>query len=761
MTIDTLPAKKNYTVLTRKILIAAAFMAAGFLLSRVELIHSLAPFGPAFIAACFLSRRQETLLGVAGVILGALLLAEPVFVIMVSMIICASMLVINRSYKKRWMTLLVAAAAYIIASAVFRTNDIVTFMYSLLECCCCLVMIYVLETIIKFAVSPKKRSILSAEEGISITLGLFVFIAMFGTLNVKGVYIANILAMLLVVSIAYSAGAAFGAGTGLCLGIACCLSSACEVMIIGMLGLAGLVAGTLRKLKKPGTAISFFLVNILYVAAFYNRSLWLLVMIEAGIATVLFAAVPNKAFAFVAKYMDIKAKKQAEYKMHGQRFKELTADRLSEVSEVFLETGEMFSSGLNNQIVEEDKNISGILSLVAQSTCKSCVFKKSCWDNDFINTYNVFSKLFTVYEEKERLELCDIPESFAKRCFNTEGIINSAESVFSAYLLNLQWKKKILESRQITSSQLKGVAQVVCDLGSKIEAGFGFLDTIEQRVAAMLEQTGVRVREVCAEQSIGSGVSVGVRLAGSLKTKSMSALETAVSDACGVTMKKAPVQKSGVLRFEQLKKFDIETGLAALSKDEVSGDSFAHKEISEGRYMLLLCDGMGSGKDARQQSTAAVSLAEKFLRAGFEDSVIFDTINKLMMLKENNEAFSTVDLCMIDLFAGTAKFTKVGAECSYILGRYGVQVIKPGSLPIGILEEINPALAKKKLAAGDIIVMLSDGASDEIKGSPSDWFSEIKMGSAQQIAEAILRKAKSGEEIKDDMTVLVGKITQI
>lgn len=760
MTTDTIPAKKNYSKLLKKILIAAGFLAVGFALSRIELIRGLAPFGPAFIAACFLAKRQETLLGAAGVILGALLHTEPLFIIAVSLLVCSGILVINKSSKKRWITMTITAASYLIAAAILRTENVLEFMTSMLECLFCLVMIYVFQTLVTLVFSHKKRTILSNEERISIVLGLFVLVTMFGTLNIAGVYIANIIALLLAICVAYSTGAAFGAGVGLCLGIACCVGAAAEVMMVGMLGICGLVAGTLRRLKKPGTSISFFLATILYIVAFYSRTIWLLVMIEAGAAAVLFMAVPNKVFTFVGKYADTKTRKMAEYRMHGQRFKELTSDRLSEVSEVFRETGEMFAGEMQG-LTEQDKNISGVLSIVASSTCKSCVFKKSCWDKDFINTYNVFSKLFTTYEEKNTIEPTDIPKTFAKKCYNTDGIISAAQSVFGAYLLNLQWKKKIQESRQITGRQLKGVAEVVSSLGSQIDTGFKFLGAVENRVAAMLEQTGVSIREVCAEQSAGSGISVGVQVKGTVKVKSAKTLETAVSDACGVAMKKVTTKEQGVMRFEQTKRFNISTGIAALAKDRVSGDSYLFREISESRYLIMLCDGMGSGEEARKQSNAAISLAEKFFKAGFEDSVIFDTINKLMMLKGSDEVFSTMDLCMLDLNTGTAKFTKVGAECSYIIGKSGVTTIKPGALPIGILEEISPALTRKKLSDGDIIVMLSDGVADAIEEPISDWFSEISQGSEKQIADAILKKACGEDKAADDMTVLVSKITSI
>ncbi len=751
----------RHDTIIKKAVTAAALLAFGFLMGRIRLIGGISPFGPALVAACFLTRRNQSLFCATGAILGALLVqGDALYIVSVVLGICAALLIVGQAHMRRWVAVLVTSCAYVVAAAVFKTAELAVYMRAVLECMVSLLMIYVFSTLIHMSVNPAKRTLFSVEETICLALGALVFVCMFGPLNVKGVYIASIVAQLVVLGMAYTGGASFGAGVGLALGMALCFGISANVTMIGMLGIAGMLGGTLRKLKKPGVAFSYILTVLLFLIAFFNQVVWPMVLIETGMAVLIFTLLPKKLLRFIGRYIDIKTRREFEYRMHTRRFKELTVGRLQEVSEVFLQTGDMFAREAEAKI-HGNMQISGVLSIVADSTCKDCVFKKSCWDKEFLNTYNVFSRLFMAFEKNGYLDETHIDAVFAKKCYNVKGILTTAESMFASYLLSLKWQKKIDQSRLITGKQLKGVAKVVADIGREVETGFQFLEHVEEKVAAALDAANCRVKEVCAE-SLGGSVAVGVKMKGSGGESGIN-LESVVSGACGVRMQKASVTPCGagaysLIRFEQAKRYQTQTGIAKLTKADVSGDSHVAVPLKDGRFLLMLCDGMGSGEAACRESTAAVSLVENFFKAGFDDAVIFDTINRLLQLKGSDEVFTTVDLCVIDLKSGSARFTKIGAESSYLVNSEGLMEVSPGSLPMGIIDEVKPVSAVHTLSAGDMIVMMSDGVADEIQGDAVEWFSDIDLTDAQSAADAIIDKALNGQPPRDDMTVMVTRL---
>jgi stage II sporulation protein E len=690
-----------------------------------------------------------------------MLAEDTLYIVTVTLLICGVLLILGRI--KRWMVVMSAACAFAVGATVFKTQDPYMFMTAILECIIALIMIYVLQSVLQIVTSRKKRTVFSPEETISLTLGALIVVCMFGPLSFYDVFAANIVAMFLVLCAAYTGGAALGAGVGLALGLALCLSASAPVMYIGMLGLSGMVGGTVRKLRKIGAATGFLMINLLFVMAFSKYEAWYLALIEIVASVVLFLAVPRKPFAFAGKFFDVQARREFEYKLHSSRFRELTVGRLKEVSQVFMQTGEMFTREAAEKI-EREVDISGVLSIVAETTCKDCVFRKSCWDKDFLSTYNVFGKLFLLYERSGSIDKQSIDAAFVKKCFNINGVLSAAESIFSAYLLNVKWRRKIDESRLITGKQLKGVAKVVSDIGREMDTGFKFLESVEQSIAVSLDALGIHAKEVCAERS-ASGMAVAVRIKNCGSTVCRPGIDRVVSSVCGAKMKRVSEAGCGsgklcTLRFEQTRKFSAVTGVAALAKGDVSGDSFSFLELKDGRFLIMLCDGMGSGESAKRESAAAVSLIENFYQAGFDESVIFDTINRLLILKGTEDMFSTVDICLIDLKSGSADFTKIGAECSYLMSGGRVSVITPGSLPIGIIEEAAPVSTRRELVPGDIIVMMSDGVADMIKHGAEGWLSDIPKEDPQETADVILQKALSGSAPSDDMTVMVCLIAQ-
>ena len=759
--IDAVSPRCRIANLPKRLILIASFLVVGFLLGRIQLLSSICPFGPAFVAACFLARRPESLPAAAGVTLGALLIpSQTIYIVIVTLLICIALLFVRKRIR-RWMVLMATACAYAVAAAVLRTHDLAQFMTAVLECLTALVLVYVLHTILQIVFVHKRRSVFSAEETICLAFGALTVVCMTGPLAVKGVYIAVIIAELIVLFAAYTGGAALGAGVGLALGLALCLGISAEVSMIGMMGISGLAAGTMRRLKKPGAAGTFILTCLLFILAFHGTPERYLRMIETAASAAIFFALPKRLFIFAGKYFDMQTRREFEHRLHEQRFRELTAGRLKEVSDVFVQTGEMFAGEVSQKPIAAD--ISGILSMVVETSCKDCVFRKSCWDKDFLATYHVFSRLLAVYEKKGGLKADDVDAAFAKKCFNLQGILATAESMFGSYLLGLQWKRKVEASRVITGKQLKGVAQVVCDIGREMDAGFEFLESMEARVAASVDAAGVRVGEVCAE-STGSGLSVDLKVKRCNRDQDCRrSLERAVSRACGVRMERLDqsgcgTQKTCTLRFAQAHRFGVLTGVAQAARGEVSGDSHSFQGLKDGRYMLMLCDGMGSGEAARAESASTISLMENFFQAGFDDGVVFDTINRLLLLKGDEETFSTVDLCMLDLKTGGAAFTKIGAESSYVFTGSEVCTVTPGSLPIGILDEVRPVSSSMRLHEGDMIVMVSDGISTAIQTSAVEWFDDIPKENAQETADAILAKAMGDRPPADDMTVMVSLI---
>lgn len=219
-----------------------------------------------------------------------------------------------------------------------------------------------------------------------------------------------------------------------------------------------------------------------------------------------------------------------------------------------------------------------------------------------------------------------------------------------------------------------------------------------------------------------------------------------------------------VFKFKNIKRIRIRTYNATAIKEgsQISGDSFAYAGRAD-RYYTVLCDGLGSGEEAYNESNAAVELLSKFLYTDLTEEQILKTLNTVLMLKLGDERYVTFDFNIIDYGSRQIRLYKAGAAPTYIISGNNVEKISAKSLPMGILDNFDYSSFKKKVDMGDIIIMVSDGIIDSIglddKKSLDKFIETVKNKDPQTIANSILSYALRGQDtIMDDMTVLVTKI---
>lgn len=175
---------------------------------------------------------------------------------------------------------------------------------------------------------------------------------------------------------------------------------------------------------------------------------------------------------------------------------------------------------------------------------------------------------------------------------------------------------------------------------------------------------------------------------------------------------------------------------------------------------------MGSGEEARKNSKIAISMLERLLSSGFEKETSINLINSAILNSNSGDNYATLDISILDLYAGKTEFLKSGACPTYVKKNRNVSIIKSTSLPTGIMSNISIDTYDKDLNDGDIIVMCSDGILDSnIEYANRDlWLKylleDIQTDSAEKIADIILREAIDNNvgKAKDDMSVIVIKI---
>lgn len=196
----------------------------------------------------------------------------------------------------------------------------------------------------------------------------------------------------------------------------------------------------------------------------------------------------------------------------------------------------------------------------------------------------------------------------------------------------------------------------------------------------------------------------------------------------------------------------------------VSGDYVLEFDTESDMHYLLLCDGMGSGKRANRESKMTAELLREFLQTGFLKDKALNILNSAIAIKGEEESFSTVDLVEINLKNGDCEILKIGSADTFIKHKDELETISAKNLPIGILEDVKPNTTVKRLSAGDMIVLVSDGVCEAGYGVlKGEWIKRMIKNAnsdAEALAEDILAEAqrRANPDKDDDMTVAVIRV---
>lgn len=336
-----------------------------------------------------------------------------------------------------------------------------------------------------------------------------------------------------------------------------------------------------------------------------------------------------------------------------------------------------------------------------------------------------------------------------------------------------EWKHRFLESREAVGQQFRQIEQALKEMAVQLDQAVDVTECYEDRIKARLHSQRLRMkhllviedgdqrRDVYVTVSSSRGGCVTAREVGESIGK---VLDRSLRPADGgrVVVGKDPC----TIRLVEDTKYRLLSGVARECKkeEELSGDNFSCHDLPGGKTMLCLSDGMGSGRQAFLESQLAMEMLEELLDAGFMPERAIYMVNSLLVVQEEQNP-TTLDLAWIDLYTGHARFYKQGAVGTFVRRGHQVLQIQPGALPMGVECAAAPACAQLRLEHGDMIVMVTDGILDALEGEDKEAvFCEYLAGTtknnARELADEILQMARETQTdgALDDRTVLTAGI---
>ena len=637
-----------------------------------------------------------------------------------------------------------------------------------------------------------RKGAFSIEELLGTSLLIAIALGAFGDVSILGFGIRNVLSILLVMILGWKNGVLVGATSGVTIGVTLGVITGSEPIMIAAYAISGTIAGILNRFGKPGVIVGFALGNVVLAYVSNGYTIELIHFKEILLASIGLLAVPKtlhielEEFIGNSKFLPVMPSRTLTNNKE-------VAENLNNVSEAIQEMASTYADERNerdNKLIEQssatinaNKQIFMAELLNNLEPYRENMLYEDIADIDGVITDKIFERLL----DKQEINKADVIEIFAN-CNsyiigfedkeiseyleeNSEQIVRTINMSYKISKSDFLWKKKIEENNKTIQKQLNNVSKVIQEMAENIERVVETEEKYEQQreeILEILKQKNIEVEDVGIKKQGRYIVNIYINSIFEIsKIEKIEQVLTLVLKEKMAFDSNSKTDKKLTYLSDDKYAMTLGKANAIKNKNDISGDSMMNIRLNDGKYLVAISDGMGSGKEANQSSRKALNMLENLLLSGFNKEVSLELINTTLM-NQNEESFSTLDIAIIDLYAGTIEFIKNGACPTYIKNRNKVQLIKSKSLPIGILSNRDKEGFDKDIDSGDIMLMCSDGILDsnvEYKNKEL-WLKyileDIETDNTQKIAELVLNEAIDNNYgmPKDDMSVIVCKFVK-
>ena len=155
--------------------------------------------------------------------------------------------------------------------------------------------------------------------------------------------------------------------------------------------------------------------------------------------------------------------------------------------------------------------------------------------------------------------------------------------------------------------------------------------------------------------------------------------------------------------------YSIQCAARSAGRETANGDRCLAFPGTEGRYFVVLCDGMGTGQGAAREGDTAAAQLRQMLTIGFPAEHALRSLNSILTLRGKGGAV-TMDLAEVDLTTGAVVLYKWGAAPSWLVKKTGTEKIGTATPPPGLsVVEGRESSVRLSLRRGEVLILISDG----------------------------------------------------
>lgn len=520
----------------------------------------------------------------------------------------------------------------------------------------------------------------------------------------------------------------------------------------------GLMSGIFAKFSRVTSVLGLlctFFFSYAYMQEAYNAVSYT----EMIAASLLFLITPSK---IIKEYFKRYTKEENTANMLST-VNTVAASRLNSLSKSFFSLSDKINVMPSKKNTMINLNTDSLCDFLGEKVCSKCTLKSICWDKHRDETSKSLENAIKTLYDGGNLSEKDFDTVFEGRCVKIGEIIALCKSFFDILKVNAVWKRKMNENAKAFKQQFVEMSEIICDMKKSIETNKYYEAELSADIFSAISYEGYLIKDVVVIKDATGAFFVKVSLEHCFEKKNCAGvIKNIIEDVLGIYMVKCEggcTDSICTLLFREGSVGKLEKRVYSISKKTSSpeGDSYVIKRISPNKYLVALCDGMGSGEEAHEISSCVTDLLSDMLAAGFSEESTYKIINSFVIFNLSGLGFTTMDFMVIDTKNMTAKIVKKGACPTYIKrGANELFVVENKSMPAGMIWQ-KPYVKTVNIMKNDIIVMMSDGAIDAIPDK--DWIKNILSknisSNLNECVDLIYSVAqKDCDKKEDDITVL-------
>lgn len=735
----------------RELLELCLAAAGGFLLAQTIIYGSRAPFGVSFLQA---QQKNRRLLATAvGVLIGTCAAwhrIDSIRYLAAALIAMMLKLILRQVFRTRTpiFTALSTGLAIGLTGLVWRLSSGGGMLATLLDLA--ELMLSVTAAVVFFhALNGAGRHLSAPFEAEKRLLAVLILLALCSaalpgfSVGEMPMQTGRMVAVALVLIAAHAAGAYGGTVAGMAIGLAMDLAGSGVPLCTALYAVGGLTAGLAIRGGRVAAALTLTAVHGLTVLLLPVETHFYGAIIEAAVGAFLFAILPEALLQWkISKAPTLHNGEDARIRRHMQA-------RLQSLAEAY----EDIARTMEPVQVRENAQEKDILAEGLEAACGRCESREIC-----IREMASERRGFHAMLGRGRADPDDFCESVRTRCTRLEDVCSCLTLAIRAGRERWMRKGEYQENRALLSRQYGQLSALLDAEAVELSIEPQFEAALERELKRLTAEYGVAAEVVAYRDGTDC---LHIEICGAdlhaLNGRGEKLVD-AIEQISGVRMA-MPEQLEGrhlsCLTFSERPECSCRIGATAEKKrgERISGDCGTYFTGKDGSMYVVLCDGMGSGTEAREEAVRTVKLLESFLRAGIEPKHAADIIRSSVQIRSDGENFATIDIAVVNPKTSELHTIKFRAAPTYLRRKcgsgYHVRILGDASS----MEEIT--VTRTTLTAGDMIVLTSDGVM--AGKSPEEFCNCLKKlhcDNPREMSELLLRMTKT-EDNGDDRTVIV------